>query len=56
MVEWMGRNFDIFPSFQQILAMRNKTLYSVHAKVGKKVPVLKVGHNIQQNTAFNTRS
>ena len=29
MVKWMGRNFDVFTGFQQILAMRNITLYSV---------------------------
>ena len=29
MVEWMGRNFDVFPGFQEIFAMRNIMLYSV---------------------------
>ena len=29
MVEWMGRNFDIFPGFRKFLAMRNIALYSV---------------------------
>ena len=30
MVEWMGRNFDVFTGFQKkILGMRNNTLYSV---------------------------
>ena len=29
MVEWMGRNFDVFPGFQKFLAMRKIALYSV---------------------------
>ena len=29
MVEWVCRNFDVFPGCQKIPAMRNITLYSV---------------------------
>ena len=29
----MGLNFDVFPGFQQFLAMRNFTLYSVFANI-----------------------
>ena len=44
MVEWMGRNFDVFPGFQKFHAMRNITLYSVRLKCEKtnkrKTPLL----------------
>ena len=30
MIEWMGRNFDVFPDFRKFLTMRNIALYSVY--------------------------
>ena len=32
MVEWIGRNFDVFHGFQKFLAMRNITLWNVWCK------------------------
>ena len=45
MVEWMGRNFDVFPGFQKIHAMRNIALYSVFSSAHEKVRLLKTKAN-----------